>query len=132
MNEPWGITGPDFLRIYLVGFAFALLSALALRIMARTGSAGGRTTGDAIGHDQLDMDELAYLAGGARRVVETSVARLLDQGKVRANRTGMIRVVEGANAMHAVDAAVLADAKRYGNRTLGLLIDRVGKDQAVR
>ncbi|SDC43993.1 TIGR04222 domain-containing membrane protein [Actinokineospora iranica] len=125
MNEPWGISGPEFLRLYLVAAGFAVLIALAVRIMARTASATERTPG------QLTLDELAYLAGGTRRVVETAVARLLDEGKLRISRTGAVGVVDGARGGGAVDQAVLADAKRYGHRTLRLLVDKVGQDAAV-
>ncbi|GGS50403.1 MULTISPECIES: TIGR04222 domain-containing membrane protein [Actinokineospora] len=130
--EPWGISGPDFLRIYLVGFVFVLLFAAAVRIAIRAGTPVGRSTAGLISADQLSVHELAYLAGGPRRVVETAVARLLDLGKLKASRNGTVRVVAGATATDMVDRAVLTDAKRYSNRTVGLLVDRVGRDDTVR
>ncbi|MFC7613903.1 TIGR04222 domain-containing membrane protein [Actinokineospora soli] len=63
--------------------------------------------------------------------METAVARLLDLGKLRASRNGAVRVVAGATATDAVDRAVLTDAERYANRTISLLVDRVGRDDAV-
>ncbi|MGH3859368.1 TIGR04222 domain-containing membrane protein [Actinokineospora sp.] len=132
MNEPWGIAGPDFLRIYLVAFAFALLFALAVRIMVRAGSADSRAASGAIGPGQLTVDELACLAGGARRVVETAVARLIDRDKVRPSRKGTVRVVEGSTATDPIDQAVMSDIRRYHERSIGLLVDKVGRDDAVR
>ncbi|MGQ0837890.1 TIGR04222 domain-containing membrane protein [Actinokineospora sp.] len=128
MNEPWGISGPDFLKVYFVAFAFALLFALAMRILARAGGGDAHPPR----HDQLTLDELAYLAGGAQRVVETAVARLVDAGKLRPSRSGSVQAVHGATANYPIDRAVLADAQRYGHRTLTLLVDRVGQDAAVR
>lgn len=128
MDEPWGLSGPEFLRMYWVGFAFALLFAAAVRIMVRAGvPAGGPPR-----HDQLSVHELAYLAGGGGRVVETAVARLIDLGRLRPSRRGTVQVVAGATATDAVDRAVLGDAARYGHRTLGLLIDRVATADEVR
>ncbi|HVK22695.1 MAG TPA: TIGR04222 domain-containing membrane protein, partial [Actinokineospora sp.] len=132
MNEPWGLSGPAFLRIYLVVFFFALLFALAVRIMVRAGSAETRPTGGTIRPSQLTMDELAYLAGGARRVVETAVARLIDRGRIRPSRKGTVRVVEGSTSTDPVDAAVLSDVTRYGDRTIGVLVDKVSQGDAVR
>ncbi|MGX7826748.1 TIGR04222 domain-containing membrane protein [Actinokineospora sp. 24-640] len=130
--QPWGISGPDFLRIYLVGFAFVLLFAAAVRIAVRAGTPVGRSAAGLVRADLLSVHELAYLAGGPRRVVETTVARLLDLGKLKANRQGAVRVVAGATATDAVDLAVLTDAQRYANRTVSLLIDRVSRDDAVK
>ncbi|GLZ38962.1 TIGR04222 domain-containing membrane protein [Actinokineospora sp. NBRC 105648] len=127
MNEPWGIAGPDFLRVYLVGAAFAILIAGAVRIMARTGAAAHRT-----GTGQLTVAELAYLAGGARRVVELSVARLLDAGKLRPSRGGRVQAVEGAaSGTDPVDRAVLAETRRHKHRSVSLVVDRVVQLQAV-
>ncbi|WP_436496019.1 TIGR04222 domain-containing membrane protein [Actinokineospora sp. HUAS TT18] len=132
MNEPWGLSGPEFLRIYLVGLFFALLFALAVRIIVRTGNAETRPTGGTIRPSQLTVSELAYLAGGARRVVETAVARLIDQGRIRPSRKGTVRVVEGSTPTDPLDRAVLSDVTRYGDRTIGLLVDKVSQDDAVR
>ncbi|MGW5054499.1 TIGR04222 domain-containing membrane protein [Actinokineospora sp. NPDC004072] len=129
--EPWGISGPDFLRIYLVGFVFVLLFAAAVRIAIRAGTPVGRSAAGMIGAEQLSVHELAYLAGGPTRVVETAVARLLDLGKVKANRTGSIRVVAGATATDLVDRAVLQDTKRYAYRSVGPLVGQVARDDAV-
>ncbi|CRK55894.1 hypothetical protein [Alloactinosynnema sp. L-07] len=131
MNEPWGLSGPEFLRIYLVVFFFALLFALAVRIMVRTGSADTRPTGGTIRPGQLSMHELAYLAGGARRVVETAIARLIDQGRIRPSRKGSVSVVEGSTSADPVDMAVLSDVKRYGDRAIHLLVDKVSRVDAV-
>ncbi|MFC7613904.1 hypothetical protein ACFQV2_10440 [Actinokineospora soli] len=62
--EPWGMSGPEFLRIYLVGFVFVLLFAAAVRIAVRAGTPVGRSVAGMVTADRLSVHELAYLAGG--------------------------------------------------------------------
>ncbi|RLK61646.1 TIGR04222 domain-containing membrane protein [Actinokineospora cianjurensis] len=120
MDRPWGVSGPDFLRLYLVAIAFAALLAAAVRIKAR----GGRVEGQA----RLSVEELAYLAGGARRVVELAITRLLDKGKLRATRDGRLSVVSGTKAGKRddeVDAAVLRVIQQRGHGSTWVLVSAV-------
>ncbi|WP_156754336.1 TIGR04222 domain-containing membrane protein [Actinokineospora pegani] len=130
MGETWGIAGPDFLRGYAVALAFAALAWTAVRLIARSGPRG--TCADAVPHSLLTLDELAYLAGGPRRLVEVSLARVLDAGLVRPSRAGRVRVVAGASTVHDVDSALLSDAGGYRYRTVGSLVDQVGRSAPVR
>src|SRR3979490_2710896 len=110
MHEPWGIPGPQFLRLYLVALIIALVWTRLARLRMRR-TPGGQPP------RPLTVDEFAYLAAGPRRVVEASVARLLESGALRVSRAGMLQAT-GTTAGSAVDQAVLADSD--GSR-LGVL-----------
>jgi hypothetical protein len=54
-----------------------------------------------------DLYEIAYLAGGPRRVVETAVVALVENGRLRVDRaTGRLHVVD-PHRRHPVEAVVL-------------------------
>jgi uncharacterized protein (TIGR04222 family) len=83
MDHPWGISGPAFVAYYGVALLVALGTAVYLRRRAR--------------HPRLaeplpvgDWNVVAYLVGGPRRVVETALARLVEQDAVRVTRKGMV------------------------------------------
>ncbi|MET9231857.1 TIGR04222 domain-containing membrane protein [Lentzea sp. NPDC003310] len=124
MPEHWGLTGPEFLQLYWVGLALAVLVAIAVRVRVRAGHSSQPVR-------SLDMDELAYLAGGPRRVVETSLARLLTAGELRTSRRGTVQVTSATQSLNAVDRAVVTDGQRYTNRTVNLMIPAVAKDDVV-
>ncbi|MGI5501551.1 TIGR04222 domain-containing membrane protein [Lentzea sp. CA-135723] len=120
----WGLSGPEFLRLYWIALALAVLVAIVVRVRVRA----GRSTQPV---RSLDMDELAYLAGGPRRVVETSVARLLTAGELRTSRRGTVQATSDTKSINHVDRAVITDAQRYTNRTVNLMIPSVAKDRVV-
>lgn len=122
MREPWGISGPEFLSLYLVALIIALVWTRSVRLRLR------RTPGWQP-PQPLTVDEFAYLAGGPRRVVEASIARSLESGALRLNRSGMLRAT-GRTAGSAVDSAVLADCDGY--RMSARLLTRVAQREAAR
>jgi uncharacterized protein (TIGR04222 family) len=124
MQRPWGLSGPEFLQLYWIGLALAVLVVVIVRVRVRAGHSNQPVR-------SLDMDELAYLAGGPRRVVETSIARLLTAGELRTSRRGTVQVTSTTQSLNPVDRAVIADAQRYTNRTVNLMIPAVAKDGAV-
>jgi len=124
MQRPWGLSGPEFLQLYWIGLALAVLVAIIVRVRVRAGHSSQLVR-------SLDMDELAYLAGGPRRVVETSIARLLTAGELRTSRRGTVQVTSTAQSLNPVDRAVIADSQRYTNRTVNLMIPAVARDGAV-
>lgn len=79
MTEPWGLTGPQFLLLYLAGVAVTLLPVLMVRRAAR--HAPARSS-----RPDLGTDELAMLAGGPIRLAETAIARLVEAGAVVVSR----------------------------------------------
>lgn len=124
MQRPWGLSGPEFLQLYWIGLALAVLVAIIVRVRVRAGHSNQPVR-------SLDMDELAYLAGGPRRVVETAIARLLTSGELRTSRRGTVQVTSSTNSLNAVDRAVITDSQRYSNRTVNLMIPAVSRDGAV-
>ncbi|WP_330277934.1 TIGR04222 domain-containing membrane protein [Lentzea sp. NBC_00516] len=124
MQRPWGLSGPEFLQLYWIGLALAVLVAIVVRVRVRAGHSTQPVR-------SLDMDELAYLAGGPRRVVETSIARLLTAGELRTSRRGTVQVTSTTKSLNQVDRAVITDCQRYTNRTVNLMIPAVAADGVV-
>lgn len=124
MQRPWGLSGPEFLQLYWIGLALAVLVAIVVRVRVRAGHSNSPER-------FLDMDELAYLAGGPRRVVETAIARLLTSGELRTSRRGAVQATSTNLPLNPVDRAVITDSQRYTNRTVNLMIPAVANDDAV-
>ena len=125
MERPWGLSGPEFLELYWIALAVSVAFAILVRVRLR-GTRGGAPAG------ALGLLDIAFLTGGPRRVVETSVAGLIDSGALVPARNGAVRLAGSAVADHPVDQAVLADATRYRYRTLTLLITSVSEQDAPR
>ncbi|MCC8249659.1 TIGR04222 domain-containing membrane protein [Saccharothrix luteola] len=125
MERPWGLSGPEFLELYWIALAVSVVFAVFVRVRLR-GTRGDAPAG------ALGLLDIAYLTGGPRRVVETSVASLIDSGALVPARNGAVRLVGSPVADHPVDQAVIADAKRYRYRTLSLLITSVSEKDAPR
>ena len=68
-----------------------------------------------------DLYEVAYLAGGPRRVVETAVVALVENGRLRVDRaTGRLHVVD-LQGRHPVEAVVLDAVGPRGRSVWGLV-----------
>jgi uncharacterized protein (TIGR04222 family) len=119
VNEPWGMSGPQFLAAYWLVLALAVGYALASRWLMR------RTRGSApdAGGTALGLHEVAYLAGGPRRVAEAAVARLVEAGALRPARRGTVQVVRtDTRVADPVDLAVLTTADRLGTPAVNRLV----------
>ncbi|WP_158842742.1 TIGR04222 domain-containing membrane protein [Saccharothrix deserti] len=127
MERPWGLSGPEFLELYWIALAVSLAFAILVRVRLR-GTRGGAPAGAL----DLTLLDIAYLTGGPRRVVETSVAGLISSGALVPARNGAVRIVGSPVADHPVDQAVLADVNRYRYRTSTLLITSVSEQDAPR
>lgn len=79
----WGLSGPDFLLLYGVALVVVVAFAVYLRWAVRRPRL-------AEPGPVADANLVAYLAGGEERVVETALARLVEQGAVRVTRKGMV------------------------------------------
>ncbi|SEF47128.1 TIGR04222 domain-containing protein [Thermomonospora echinospora] len=113
-GDTWGISGPDFLLIYVAAAIVLLGAALAAR---RWACRGRPPQGD------LDAYELAYLVGGMRRAVAASVAALRAEGAINVARKGKLRDVrEPQTSRTELDQAVFAEVRhldRPGVRQIG-------------
>ncbi|MEV4318546.1 TIGR04222 domain-containing membrane protein [Actinocrispum sp. NPDC049592] len=78
--EPWGLSGPEFLFIYIGAMIAAIWLSQALRNHWWT--APEREQG------RLSEDEVAYLCGGPRRLQEVAIARMVERGALRVQRDG--------------------------------------------
>lgn len=100
--HPWGLSGPEFLGLYVAGLAVGLAVAFGVRMAVRRPRQAEQT-------GRLAPDELGFLAGGPQHAVQVAVARLVDAGLVRVDRSGTLTsVADGARAAHPLDDAVLA------------------------
>lgn len=125
MQQQWGIADFDFLRLYAVGLALALLVAFAARILVR---APAPTSTPEPG--QLDEDEAAYLRGGPRLTVETAIARLIDRGQLQVRSTGALLLTDAAGT-GPVDQTVARAASRPDAGTMSSVIDQVIRSEAL-
>lgn len=69
--------GPEFLEFYIVLLAFSLVGAFALRRYLRQ-PGGDVGTGD----DDLLPEQVAYLAGGPKRMVDATIAGLVQSNRI--------------------------------------------------
>ncbi|AHI00160.1 TIGR04222 domain-containing membrane protein [Kutzneria viridogrisea] len=122
-QEPWGISGPEFLSYYLVGIGVALLAALLVRVAAKAAQAGPAR--------QLSASELGYLSGGPARAVETAVARLLESGALRASRGTGYLVATGPASADPLEAAVLRKCRPPTGYGLVALQNRLAESREL-
>jgi uncharacterized membrane protein YgcG len=78
-------------------------------------------------HDRFDV---AYLAGGHKRLVDTAVVALLEADKIRVRPNGQLYAVD-LHRSHPIEAAVL-DAVGTRGRSLVPLRWRLTEDQRIR
>ena len=78
----WGISGPAFIRGYVIAAVAVLVITLALRYWAQRGRPTRRG---------LHPYEVAYLAGGSRRAIGAALAALRLDGAVEAAGHGRLR-----------------------------------------
>jgi hypothetical protein len=79
---------------------------------------------------QPDVYDVACLAGGPSRVVDTALVALLVTGRVRAVSPGELQVVD-ARRRHPVEAAVLDAVGGRGRRSVGTVRWRALADDRV-
>lgn len=124
MDHLWGISGPQFLVMYCVGLVLASAWAVWSRYRVR------RPEAPALGQ-RLGTAELAFLAGGPRRVVEVAIARLVETGQIHVARNGLLTAANTANDDDRVQEAVLGQVGRRPS-TAWSVIHNVSDGAAVR
>ena len=79
-----------------------------------------------------DVYEVAFLAGGPRRAVDTAVVALVESGRVRVSRlSGELSVVEHRRR-HPVEAAVLDVVGQQGEWSIDTVHRRLESDERLR
>lgn len=108
MEQPWGLSGPEFLLLHGMG----LVVWCAIVVVARAVVKGmGKPRAEAGG---LGLYERAYLHGGSDRVSDTALAGLIHGGRVRVSRSQKLQRVSAHGEDDEVQREVLALAGREG------------------
>jgi hypothetical protein len=76
----------------------------------------------------LDLYDLAWLAGGRRRASQTAVAALVESGRVKVTDPTADLQAVGGGATHPVEAAVLDALGARGHRGIETVVFLVRKD----
>jgi hypothetical protein len=87
---------------------------------------GGGMTASGPGRD-LDVYDVACLAGGPDRVIDTALVVLVQSGRVRIHRRGQLATV-GLSRRHPVEAAVLDAVGPTGHRSVDTIRWRLAGD----
>jgi uncharacterized protein (TIGR04222 family) len=129
MSQPWGLSGPQFLSIYVAGMAAFVGAPWLLVLLARTfGTASPRVPAPV-----LDAYEVGYLAGGAQRAAEVVIGELTASGARRVDSAGQISQVgppELAGWSAPCAHGIAADAVPDGLSTQKVR-ERLAEDQGI-
>lgn len=111
MDQPWGLSGPQFTGLYIAGFVASVVVVFVVQgVLARIGS---RAAGADV---RLDVYQAAYVAGGPARVVDTAIAGLALRDQILVARGGRLTAVSGARAFGPVEAAVCQELNPTASR----------------
>jgi hypothetical protein len=78
----------------------------------------------------LDVYDIAYLAGGPARVVDTALVAMVQSGRVRVHSPGQFAVVS-LPRRHPVEAAVLDAIGASGHRSIDTILWRLADDDRL-
>ena len=120
MNQPWGLSGPQFLGVYAAGLAAVIVIALLTRQLVRRLPAG---PGPAAAGD-LNVYQAGFLAGGPHRAAQVIVAELTQAGALRVSSAGNVMLADAGLAAASPPAAlygVRIDRLPSGTQTKSVL-----------
>jgi uncharacterized protein (TIGR04222 family) len=121
--HPWGLSGPAFLWLYGIGSVVGLVVAIGVRVRVRRPRLSEPP-------GQLDVVELGFLGGGPVNAVQVAVARLVQGGLVRVDRSGTLATTSGARPTGApLDDVLLGELS--SRRTLTFVMGRAGVQQVL-
>ena len=78
----------------------------------------------------LDLYDIAFLAGGVHRVVDTALVALVESGRVRVHGPGELAAVQ-PDRRHPVEAAVLDAVGPRGHRSVDTIRWRLADDERL-
>lgn len=78
----------------------------------------------------LDLYEIAYLAGGPERAVDAALVALLQTGRIRVHSPGRFATV-GLSRRHPVEAALLDAIGQAGHRSVDTILWRLAEDERL-
>ena len=115
MNQPWGLSGPQFLWIYGAGLAAFLVTPWLLALFARILG----TAPPGVPAPELDAYEVGYLTEGAPRAAEVVIGELAVSGALRVDSAGRISRADPARlaawsaaCAHGIAAQAVPDGLR--------------------
>jgi hypothetical protein len=79
---------------------------------------------------QLDVYDIACLAGGPDRVVDTALVAMIETGRIRVHLPGQLAVADPTRR-HPVEAAVLDAVGTRGHRSVDVIRWRLADDDRV-
>lgn len=123
MGQPWGLSGPQFLVVYAVGFGAVLLITAVVRQVLR-GLPSRRPV------RQLDHYEVAFLAGGKQRVAEVVIAEMVDRGALRVDSKGRLTPAD-PSALGGPFAAAIGSIPASGMST-NAVRSKIGSDPGIK
>lgn len=85
MDHPWGLSGPQFLAVYMLALLVVIGIVIAVGLLTK-----GDSKELATQSGELTVYEVAYLFGGMARVADTVVAGLVNIGSLRVTRSGAL------------------------------------------
>ncbi|WP_414937573.1 TIGR04222 domain-containing membrane protein [Amycolatopsis sp. cmx-11-51] len=121
MEDTWGIPGPTFLAVYAALLVLPLVVGLLWTITVKLGRKAPRAT---VSGPLPTVYELAYLAGGPDRVVDTAIAALVDRGTLRVSSSKQLQLT-GPEPADRIERAVAKGAKPGYNATTRGMRDRL-------
>jgi hypothetical protein len=129
VNQPRGVSGPQFLWIYGAGLAALVAAPGLLALLARAFSAASPRVSAPV----LDAYEVGYLAGGAQRAAEVIIGELTASGALRVDSAGQISQAGPAQLAawyatcpHRIAAQAIPDGLRAQK-----VRQRLAKDPAI-
>lgn len=115
MNQPWGLSGPQFLWIYGAGLAAFLVTPWLVALFARIFG----TAPPGVPVPVLDAYEVGYLVEGAPRAAEVVIGELAASGALRVDSAGRISRADparlatwSATCGHGIAAQAIPDGLR--------------------
>ncbi|MHA6764204.1 TIGR04222 domain-containing membrane protein [Streptacidiphilus sp. PAMC 29251] len=122
MTNPWGLSGPQFLGLYVGAAAVSFVLVLVLRSLLR--GSGPADPGP------VDVYTAAAVAGGSDRVVDTAVYALVEGDHLRTARDRTLTVC-GGRPDEPVQQAVLDSFGTRDSATLSEVRGWAGKTRQV-
>jgi uncharacterized protein (TIGR04222 family) len=107
MRQPWGLSGTQFAVVYLIVFLVSVALVFGVRELA------GRRHG-AAEDPSLTPYQLAFLAGGANRVLVLGLADLLATGRAHLSRDGRLTMDSGYEYSDPIQRTVAENLKVAG------------------
>ncbi|RZS43626.1 uncharacterized protein (TIGR04222 family) [Herbihabitans rhizosphaerae] len=121
MDEPWGLSGEQFLEIYAAAmFAPLMVAAIGALVIRRLADRA-----EPFDHTNLPTTyHLAYLAGGCARLVETVIAELTHRQLLRINGEGRLSTTGSGTdkPLDPLEQEVLDTVQRKGTPSASIVV----------